>query len=224
MKRLPTEEWLDSDLGTAAEIAASLQDLKTINTKFGGAATTEAMVRRVAEQTGQRSFSTLEVAAGAGHTPQLVQNHLRQINIDLRYTLLDRAVSHLGNGSSGFHQVAGDALALPFTDTAFDLVSCNLFTHHLAPEQVTRFAQEGLRVCRTALLINDLVRSSIHLALVYAGTPLYNSRITRHDAPASVRQSYTPKEMREMLAPTMAARVEIERHFLCRMGVIAWKK
>src|SRR5947199_5866128 len=37
-------------------------------------------------------------------------------------------------------------------------------------------------------LINDLVRSWLHLAFVYTGMPLYRSRLTRHDAPASVRQ------------------------------------
>jgi ubiquinone/menaquinone biosynthesis C-methylase UbiE len=223
MRRTPTDEWLDSDLGTRAEITASLNDLKTINTRFGGAATTEALIRRVVKQTGEKSFSVLEVAAGAGDTPHLVQQHLRQQGIELEFTLLDRAASHLGNDRSGFARVAGDAMALPFADGAFDLVTCNLFTHHLSPELVVHFANEALRVCRKAALINDLVRSSIHLVLVYAGTPLYNSRITRHDAPASVRQSYTPQEMITMLKQTAAARVEIERHYLYRMGVVAWK-
>ena len=74
-----------------------------------------------------------------------------------------------------------------------------------------------------AVLINDLIRDPFHLALVYAGLPLYRSRVTRHDAPASVRQAYTVQEMRAMLAHTSAARVEIRRHYLFRMGVIAWK-
>jgi ubiquinone/menaquinone biosynthesis C-methylase UbiE len=224
MKRVPTEEWLDSDLGTPAEIAASLLDLRTINTKFGGAATTQSMIRRVARHTGEKSFSILEVAAGAGHTPELVQKRLRPLGIELQYTLLDRAASHLGNGSSGFAQVSGDALALPFADASFDLVCCNLFVHHLAPDQVLRFAREGLRVCRTAFLINDLIRSALHLALVYAGTPLYQSRLTRHDAPASVRQAYTPDELLELLKQTPTDRVEIRRRYLYRMAVIAWKK
>jgi hypothetical protein len=54
--------------------------------------------------------------------------------------------------------------------------------------------------------------------------PLYRSRLTRHDAPASVRQAYTPEEMQTLLAQSSAARVEIHRHYLFRMGVIAWKR
>ena len=119
--------------------------------------------------------------------------------------------------------VAGDALALPFRSATFDLVSCTLFAHHLSPQELVQFVNEALRVCRVAVLINDLVRHPLHLSLVYAGMPLYRSRLTRHDAPASVRQAYTVEEMQSLLAQTSAARVEIHRHYLFRMGVIAWK-
>ncbi len=86
-----------------------------------------------------------------------------------------------------------------------------------------QFVNDGLRVCRAAVLINDLVRHPLHLSLVYAGLPLYSSRLTRHDAPASVRQAYTPGEMQALLAQTSASRTEIHRHYLFRVGVIAWK-
>ena len=117
-----------------------------------------------------------------------------------------------------------NALAIPFSEDSFDLVSCSLFTHHLSPQQVVEFVNEALRVCRRAVLINDLVRHPVHLALVFAAFPLFHSPITRHDAPASVRQSYTEPEMRALLQQTAAARVEIDRHYLFRMGAIAWKK
>lgn len=120
--------------------------------------------------------------------------------------------------------LVADALALPFPDSAFDLVFSSLFVHHLSPEHATTFAGESLRVCRHAVLVNDLIRDPLHLALVYAGTPLYRSRITRHDAPASVRQAYTIKEMRDCFQQAGAASIEIQRHYLYRMGVIAWKK
>jgi hypothetical protein len=39
-----------------------------------------------------------------------------------------------------------------------------------------------------------------------------------------VRQAYTQQEMSALLAQTAAAKVEIRRHYLFRMGVIAWKR
>jgi len=220
MKRRPSLELLDSDAGTPREVAASLRDLQMFNQWFGGVRTTEKLVRRALTKNRRKSASLLEVAAGAGFVPAQIRERLSP-NLDLTVTLLDRARSHL-NGND--RTVAGDALALPFADSSFDLVSCNLFVHHLAPDEFRRFAREALRVCRVAFLVNDVVRSRVHLALTYAGFPLYRSRITRKDAPASVRQAYTPAELRELLQPLTASPVQISRHYLYRMGIIAWKQ
>jgi ubiquinone/menaquinone biosynthesis C-methylase UbiE len=223
MKRVPTPELLDSDAGTPDEIAASLSDLRRINRWFGGAATTCWMVERAAQRLAVSSVSLLEVAAGSGDVPELIQRRLAGQGLSLDVTLLDRVPSHLNGGAARIAKaVAGDALALPFPDAAFDLVGCGLFAHHLAPSQIVTFVYEALRVCRVAVLINDLVRHPLHLALVYAGYPLYRSRLTRHDGPASVRQAYTPGEIRAILAQT-GARVEISRHYLFRMAVMVWK-
>jgi ubiquinone/menaquinone biosynthesis C-methylase UbiE len=218
---VPTAELLDSDAGTPAEIEASLSDLTRINRWFGGVSTALALVQHVVHSNGAQSLSLLEVAAGAGGLPAIIRRKFAARRIDLRVTILDRAPSHLTSAS--LPAVAGDALALPFRDSSFDLVSSSLFVHQLSPEEVVGAANEALRVCRRAALINDLVRDPVHLALVYAGFPLYRSRMTRHDAPASVRQAYTLEEMRNLLSKTGASRVEITRHFLYRMGVIAWK-
>lgn len=223
MKRTVIPELLDTDSGTPEEIEASLADLRGINQRFGGVGTTQAMVERVADRVGTKSLSLLEVGAGAGFVPTAVRDRLNH-RLAINVTLLDRVASHLKNGKPPVAPaVVGDAVALPFSDNSFDLVSCGLFAHHLSPEQIVAFVREGLRVCRRAVLINDLIRNPIHLGLVYAAYPLYRSRLTKHDAPASVRAAYTPREMRSLIAQTNAARVEISRHYLFRMGVVAWK-
>lgn len=219
MKRVTSAEWLDTDSGTPAEVAASLSDLRRINRWFGGVATTEDMVDRVAREIKRSSLSLLEVAAGSGYVPEAARQRLQRRGVRLQVTLLDRALSRFSNRNRA---VAGDALALPFRDASFDLLSCNLFAHHLSPQELVQFVDEALRVCRVAVLINDLVRHPLHLSLVYAGMPLYRSRLTRHDAPASVRQAYTSEEMQKLLAESSAAKVEIYRHYLFRMGVIVW--
>ena len=225
MKRVVIPELLDADSGTPAEIAAALCDIRQINRWFGGIAATQSMIAQVAQKRGARSLSLLEVAAGTGYVPHAASARMGKLGVRLQVTLLDRAHSHLKNGSgNGSSAVAGDALALPFADGSFDLVSCCLFTHHLEPPEIVQFVNEGLRVSRTAVIINDLVRDPIHLALVYASLVLYRSRFNRHDAPASVRRAYTVKEMHQMLGQTTAARVEIARRPVFRMGAIAWKR
>jgi ubiquinone/menaquinone biosynthesis C-methylase UbiE len=227
VKRKVTPELLDSDHGTPEEVERSLSDLHRINRWFGGTATTRAMLRRVlsvACPAGTCNLSLLDVGAGSGDIPLSLARELSARGVRLDATLLDRIPGHLPDAAASFTRVAGDALQLPFLDESFDLVSCALLAHHLEPEELSRFAREALRVAKVALLINDLRRSRVHLLSVYAGFPLYRSRLTRHDGPASVRRSYTAAELRAMLMNTGAQRVEIAHHYLFRMGVIAWKK
>jgi hypothetical protein len=222
MRRQPTTELLDEDAGTAQEIEDSLRDLRGFNSRLGGVTTTRSLIENVARRARRNALSILEVASGEGFVPRRVADELSGTGLRLQTTLLDRSLAHLPK--NGYSRVVGDALTLPFGDCSYDVVASSLFVHHLSPEQVVQFARESLRVSRVCLLINDLVRNPLHLAFAYAGVPLYRSRLTRHDAPASVKQAYTIEEMRRLLQEAGAPRVEIQRHFFFRMGVIAWKR
>jgi ubiquinone/menaquinone biosynthesis C-methylase UbiE len=222
MQRVNTEEILDSDACSQVDAEASLQDLCRINRWFGGVATTRKLIERVAAATGSKHFSVLEVASGFGEVPKIAARQLVRRGITIEVTHLDRVRSHLRPGNQS---VVADALALPFPDSSFDLISCSLFAHHLEPAELARFGAEALRVSRCALLINDLVRHPLHVALVYAGFPLMKSYVSRFDGVASVRRAYVPEEMRRMLTSRGAAqKIEISRHYLFRMGVLVWKR
>lgn len=221
MQRRVIAELLDDDLGTPEEIARSLIDLRHINDWFGGTRTTTGLLRQIAAQTGAAELSLLEIGAGLGDVPLGAQRRLARSGLSLQLTLLDRLWTHLPG--HGVPAVAGDAMRLPFRDGAFDVVSCSLFAHHFDPGTLPRLSAEALRVSRHGVLINDLIRSRLHLLLVYMGLPLFRSRITWHDAPASVRAAYTLAEMKALLAGLPAQKLEVSRYFLYRMGVVLWK-
>lgn len=224
MRRVVTPEILDSNDCPPAEVEASLRDLSRINRWFGGIATTRALMKRVASASGKNHFALLEVAAGFGKVPLAAAHDLAREGIRIEITLSDRMPSHLLPGNRA---VVADALALPFPDNAFDVVSSGLFAHHLEPTELSRFAQEALRVSRCAVLINDLVRHPLHLALVYAGFPLMRSYVSRADGVASVRRAYLPEEMKQIIAASAngsGPHIELTRHYLFRMGVILWKQ
>jgi len=223
MRRIVTPEILDSDGCPPHEVEASLRDMGLVNRWFGGVSTTRSMIERVALTSGRNHFSLLEVAAGLAEVPGIVAQQLARKGITLDVTLLDRKRSHLASGNRA---VVADALSLPFRDGAFDLIHCSLFAHHLEPEELSRYAREALRVSRIAVLINDLVRHPLHLALVYAGLPLMRSYVSRVDGVASVRRAYVPDEIREILSSALSPRADIEvaQHYLFRMGVVVWKE
>lgn len=214
-------ELLDSDSGTEEEILNSLCDLEMVNRLFGGVSSYTSLLRRVAAGCSHARLSLLDVAAGTGYAPLRAAERLRKESIGISVSLLDRSACHLPK--NGTPTLIGDALALPFPDGAYDVVSSSLFLHHLEPEEAVAFSREALRAARVAVVISDVIRSRIHLALTYAAWPLFRSRISRYDGPASVRRAYTPKEVEQMLTVSGASRVEIETGYLYRMGIILWK-
>ena len=226
MRRTVQDELLDQDLGTPAEVADSLRDLRMFNRYFGGIRAGHRLLRRVARATAATRLSLLDVGSASGDVATALRRRLAREGVELSLTLLDRVASHFDgrNGHGDARRVQGDALALPFRDAAVDVVNCGLFAHHLESDELVAFLNDALRVARHAVVINDVCRSPVHLALVYAGLPLYASRLTRHDAPASVRRAYTAGEMRAIVERTQAHRVEYSRHYLYRLGVIAWKR
>lgn len=222
MKRVVVPELLDTDAGTPREVENSIADLRMFNRAFGGIRAMSSLLQRVAQQRGLKELSWVDVAGSEGFVAILTRKALARRGTIVHPVVLDRAPTHM---DGQLPAVCGDALALPFADSSFDAAGCSLFAHHLEPDELVRFAREGLRVARHAFLIHDLVRHPAHLALSYLGFPLYRSRLTRHDAPASVRRAYTENEMREILvraAPNPS--IEIQRFYLFRMGVIVWKQ
>lgn len=218
MKRVSTPEYLGADgRFTAKEVEASLADLRMFNRWFGGTGVMRGLMRRVVDRSGMRDLRWLDVAGASGDIANTLTREFARGGVRLAPVVLDRALDHLpGNLTAA----QGDALALPFADNSFDVVATSLLIHDLEPPEIERFLDEALRVARVAVLINELRRSWTHLALVYAGMPLF-SRITRHDAPASVKKAYTIDELRRIIGNR--GLVEIHKFYLCRMGIIVWK-
>jgi len=109
--------------------------------------------------------------------------------------------------------VRADATALPFRESSIDVVTMSLTLHHLEPDAaVTSLAEMGA-IARTAVIVNDLLRTRVSLALVWLATrALACHPISRHDGPLSVRRAYSPDEMRGMAEKAGAPVRRIERY------------
>ena len=222
MKRVVIPELLDDDLGSPEEIRDSLLDLRGINRKLGGFASFRHLIENVARRNQKNSLALLDVAGGTGDVVSHVSRDLAD-GVHLRATILDRALGHMNGSGGDFTRVAGDALSLPFASGSFDLVSCNLFLHHLEPEQIVAFFNEALRVARLAVVASDIRRNRLHWVAAHIGKLKYRSRLTRHDAPVSIRRAYTIAEAREMAKASQASSFFVEPHYFQRFGLILWK-
>ena len=223
MQRVVTPELLDEDLGTPEEIRDTLLDLRGFNQNFGGFRSITSLLKKVASRNRLQSLSFLDVAGGTGDVAERAQVVLGSQGFLVQATVLDRAVSHMTRKAASPESVAGDALQLPFRSGSFDVVGSNLFCHHLEPADVVKFFDEALRVARLAVIASDLRRNLFHWLAASAGRMTYRSRLTRNDAPASVRRAYTATEISALAQKSTAMSFDLWPHYFQRFGLILWK-
>jgi ubiquinone/menaquinone biosynthesis C-methylase UbiE len=228
MERVEAEEMLDCDGWSQEQVTCALGAIRRVNLFYGGDRMHKRLFRRVVTRLRLESVDILEVASARGEVVRGVASMLRKKNICVRVSLLDRSDQHLpvpGDWPTELTAptlLVGDALAIPLPDSSVDVVSCCLFLHHLSAEQARAFLREALRVCRVAVLVNDVERSRTNYFCSLMYRLIDPSELSRHDGPTSVRQAYTHKEVEGLLRET-GCRFELQRGYLFRLGAIAWK-
>lgn len=228
MRYRPARELLDEDAGSPEELRAAFKDLWRMNRWLGGLRTHKRLFRPVvaAFKPGE-SLWMLEVGAGTGQMAAVIRDWIRAKGVRAEAFVLDRLWSHLNYGNpraNSLHAVAADALTLPFADDTFDVISCSLFLHHFGGEQAVRLLRDMHRVTRKYVLINDIRRHWIPYIFVRIAGRLMLSRITRYDAPASFRQAYTRRELRDLLERAGLHNFEIRQTWPYRLSVTIRKK
>jgi len=224
--RAPSQEWLDDDLGTPEEIRQSFDDLWRINRWLGGVSGCLHLLDRYFARSGARHACILDVGAGDSRLAAHLQSELARSNRIVQFVALDRCISHLRNGNRSpgkISQVAADIFQLPFAAERFDVVICNLFLHHFSEDEAVELLRRLAGIASRAVLINDLERNLLPYVFIRLAWPFARSRITRHDAAASVRQAYTKEELADLATRAGFTDFEVERLPAYRLGLALWK-
>jgi ubiquinone/menaquinone biosynthesis C-methylase UbiE len=212
MKRVESEELLDEHDAPREDMERSLRDLRLINKYCGGIRIYRSLVRRFEPR------SILDIGTGTSDLLEAVPQIRTRIGLDFK-------IDHLlyTRGGSPVLRVVGDAHQLPFRDGAVDLVTSSHFFHHFSPEENAGILRESLRVSRKGVAVNDTRRHYAPLLFVLLlGALRLVGRITRYDAPASVRQGYTLSEARAIAAKT-GATWKVVRKMPYRYAILLWK-
>jgi len=212
MKRIESEELLDEHDVPREEMERSLRDLRRFNKYCGGVNVYRGLVRRFAPK------SIVDIGTGTSDLLESVAHVPLRVGVDFK---IDHLL-YLRDGSR-VHRVVGDALRLPFRDGAVDLVTSSHFFHHFSPEENVGILGESLRIARN-VAVTDTRRHYAPLLFTQAlGVLRLVGRVTRFDAPASVRQGYTVREAREVAARVRASRAQVVRKWPFRWAILLWK-
>ncbi len=101
----------------------------------------------------------LDVGSGAGHTALAFAPHVREVvGLDLTQAMLDEARRLASvRGIANLRLERGDAMALPYPDACFDLVTCRQCAHHFErPERALREAARVLRPGGRLVLVDSV--------------------------------------------------------------------
>jgi ubiquinone/menaquinone biosynthesis C-methylase UbiE len=212
-RRIESEELLDEHDAPREDMERSLRDLRRINRYLGGVSIYRALVRRFAPA------SILDVGTGTSDLLESVPDVRTRIGLDFK---IDHLL-FLREGSR-VRRVVGDAQRLPFRNGTVDLITSSHFFHHFSPDENAAILAESLRVAGRGVAVSDTRRHYAPLLLVLLlGALRLVGRITRYDAPASVRQGYTLAEARQIAARTGASRWDVVRMWPFRFAILLWK-
>jgi ubiquinone/menaquinone biosynthesis C-methylase UbiE len=220
MQRSVQAEFMDDDAtGTYADLHENLRDLARINEWFGGTRSVLGAIDALPVM----PRTILDVGCGGADVPRAVLEHLSNRGTRAHYVALDRSARVLSfaaaaaSGNDAISTVQGDATALPFDAGSFDLVTCSLALHHLAPADAVQALREMARVGAN-VVVSDLRRSRVAWLAARALLPLMTrNRFTLHDGPLSVRRAYTPDEARSMADQAGWTRIEVRAAFGARL-------
>ncbi|HYO78164.1 MAG TPA: methyltransferase domain-containing protein [Thermoanaerobaculia bacterium] len=213
MKRIESDELLDEHDAPREDMERSLRDLRFINKYCGGVRIYRSLVRLF------RPASILDIGTGTSDLLESVPQVRTRIGLDFK-------IDHLLylREDSRVLRVVGDAHRLPFRSGAVDLVTSAHFFHHFSPDENAGILTESLRVSRKGVAVNDTRRHYAPLMFVLLlGALRLVGRITRFDAPASVRQGYTLAEARQIAVRVPASKRNVVRKMPFRYAILLWK-
>jgi 2-polyprenyl-3-methyl-5-hydroxy-6-metoxy-1,4-benzoquinol methylase len=201
-RRLP--EIMDQpDLAPERHLGA-LRGLARVNLWSGSASILWRPLAALARRLG-RPIRVLDAASGGGDVPLRLWGRARAAGIDIHIDGCDlspvavqyaqRKAADQGADVRFFVQ---NVLHGP-TLTGYDAVTCSLFLHHLDEEQALAYLRWAAATAAHQVLVNDLIRSRVGLALAHvAGRILTTSDVVHVDGPLSVEGAFTMEEARTL--------------------------
>lgn len=187
-------------------------------------------LKELIDQSRLSNLRVLDLATGSGGVPLGLWARARAAVFDLQIAgcdFSDVAVS-IAQECARKAGAAIDFFVLDVLNDSlpqdYDVIITSLFTHHLSEDEVVDLMRRMKSAAKRMVVINDLERSHLNLALVWLATRLVTtSPVVRFDGPASVRNAYTAAEFRRMAAQAGLDGAVVRASPPCRM-MLVWRK
>jgi ubiquinone/menaquinone biosynthesis C-methylase UbiE len=221
-------ELMDAPVDDPAELAENFRDIERVNRLLGGTSIILRHLPALIPPAPAGPITILDLATGSADIPLAVVRWAKRRHLDVQVIASDYAPDILDvararcAGESGIALTEYDARALPLPNQSVDIVLCSLALHHFDPADAVRVLREMHRLGRRGFIVNDLRRERLAFAAAWVAAHLTTrNRLTRHDAPLSVRRAYTPAELAGLLDQAGVDGASITTHPWFRMAAVA---
>ena len=223
MKQVRVAELMDDPALDPIRHAHALQGLARLNAASFGAKYLWDEIVKVAKTHSTNKLRLLEIASGGGDVLVELAKRSKQAGLELEITGSDMsptavalARQKFSDINPGVNFIAIDALNDQFPSN-FDIVTTSLFTHHLDSDQLGLLLGKMYGAATRCVIISDLERSPLNLALVWIATRvLTQSDVVHYDGPVSVRAAYTAPEFFQLATNAGLKNANLKRVFPCR--------
>lgn len=187
----------DLTLATDA-LRRNLDELETINTWLGGYApvTGGLALLRPAFVIG-RPLRLADVGCGGGDTLRVVARWARRHQHTVELTGIDAnafMIAYARDKCTDWPEIAFQQLDIfseAFRRQTFDVITCSLFCHHFADDELAQLLRQLAGQARLGVIINDLHRHPLaYYSIRWLTRLLGGSHLVQHDAPLSVARAF----------------------------------
>ena len=204
-------ERLDTGDYTESEYALWQREMHYINRFLGDTRCLRLAIEAVFKETKTGTISILDVGAGSGDLLEAAREMLKNTSPLLVGVDINLASVQTIAARSGIEAIQGDALALPFAESSFDMVVCSLFLHHLTDDAAVDLIREMRRVARLRFVIIDLHRHAVAHFLYRLVGKLALQKFSLDDGSLSIRRSFRPNELIALARKAGVANAEVRR-------------
>lgn len=228
IQRSDEAELLDADVLDPDELATNFRDIKRVNQIFGGTSIILRLLPHLLNRIAPgQPVTVLDLATGCGDIPVALSRWAKRRSVSMNIIASDASddILELARREIGSNPditlARHDARSVPLPDKHVDIVLCSLSLHHFPADEAVQVLREMDRLARVGFILNDLRRSRLGYAGAWIAAHLAtHNRLTRNDAPLSVRRAYTPQELVVLLDRAGIDDVAISTHLWFRMAAL----
>jgi 2-polyprenyl-3-methyl-5-hydroxy-6-metoxy-1,4-benzoquinol methylase len=199
-------ELMDGDIADKMELFVNLSELEKINTLTGGPQHGFNAIKNMLKNR-KEEVHIVDVGFGAGDMLCYLLQNAHQLPCPIRLTgvdLMPETLAYIQQFHPEIlkkvHFEIGDYKDWFAKGQTADLLTANLFCHHLSDDELIHFLRLVAQHVKIGTVINDLHRHPVAYYGIKIPTQWFSkSRFTRNDAPLSVLRGFTRKEWEDVL-------------------------